>query len=118
MSSPALGSTAALDRPTPVATVASVRPSTPPGAPAAPLAPEAQVPEAPRSLFEEPAPRAAVVSLVIARLLSSLLYGVTPTDPATYGGVAALMSGIVLLASAWPAWRATRVDPIRTLKAE
>jgi putative ABC transport system permease protein len=54
----------------------------------------------------------------IARAMTSLLYGVTSTDPATYAGVAALMLGMVLLASAWPAWRAARVDPIRTLKAE
>jgi putative ABC transport system permease protein len=54
----------------------------------------------------------------IARAMTSLLYGVTSTDPATYGGVAALMLAMALVASAWPAWRATRVDPIRTLKAE
>jgi len=44
--------------------------------------------------------------------MTSLLYGVSPTDPATCGAVAALVASVV------PAWRATRVDPIRILKAE
>ena len=54
----------------------------------------------------------------LARAMASLLYGVTPTDPATYAGVALLMLAVALVASGLPAWRATRVDPIRTLKAE
>ncbi len=56
--------------------------------------------------------------LAMARAMTSLLYGVSPTDPATYAAVAALMLVVALVASAVPAWRATRVDPIRTLKAE
>ena len=54
----------------------------------------------------------------MARAMTSLLYGVSPTDPVTYAAVAGLMLAIAVLASAVPAWRATRVDPIRTLKAE
>jgi putative ABC transport system permease protein len=54
----------------------------------------------------------------LARAMASLLYGVTPADPATYAGVALLMLAVALAASGLPAWRATRVDPIRTLKAE
>ncbi len=54
----------------------------------------------------------------IARSMASLLYGVSPTDPWTYASVAALLLVIALAASAWPAWRATRVDPILTLRAE
>jgi ABC-type lipoprotein release transport system permease subunit len=50
--------------------------------------------------------------------MASLLYGVTATDPVTYARVALSMLAIALGASAWPAWRATRVDPIRTLKAD
>ncbi|HET9314063.1 MAG TPA: FtsX-like permease family protein, partial [Vicinamibacteria bacterium] len=56
--------------------------------------------------------------LAISRAMRSLLYGVTATDPLTYGGVAALMLVIAVLATAWPAWRATRVNPIQALKAE
>ena len=58
------------------------------------------------------------LGFVMARGMTSLLYGVSPTDPATYAAVAALMVVVALVASAVPAWRATRVDPIRTLKAE
>jgi ABC-type antimicrobial peptide transport system permease subunit len=54
----------------------------------------------------------------LARAMASLLYGVTPTDPATYAGVALLMLAVALVASGLPAWRATRVDPIRTLKTD
>jgi ABC-type antimicrobial peptide transport system permease subunit len=58
------------------------------------------------------------LGFAMARAMTSLLYGVSPTDPATYGAVAGLMLAIALVASAVPAWRATRVDPIRTLRAE
>ena len=56
--------------------------------------------------------------LAISRAMRSLLYGVTATDPLTYAGVAALMLAVAMLATAWPAWRATRVNPILALKAE
>jgi predicted permease len=56
--------------------------------------------------------------LAISRAMRSLLYGVTATDPLTYGGVAALMLTVAVLATAWPAWRATRVNPMLALKAE
>ena len=49
--------------------------------------------------------------------LSSLLFGVEARDPVTMFGVAALLAVIGLLASALPAWRASRVDPSRTLRA-
>jgi hypothetical protein len=58
------------------------------------------------------------LGFAMARAMTSLLYGVSPTDPATYAAVAAVMVVVALVASAVPAWRATRVDPIRTLKAE
>ena len=54
----------------------------------------------------------------MARAMTSLLYGVSPTDPVTYAAVTGLMLAIAVVASAVPAWRATRVDPIWTLKAE
>jgi hypothetical protein len=49
--------------------------------------------------------------------LSSLLFGVEARDPVTMFGVAALLAVIGLLASALPAWRASRIDPSRTLRA-
>jgi ABC-type antimicrobial peptide transport system permease subunit len=54
----------------------------------------------------------------VARLMRSVLHDVAPTDPATFVFVAVTLPAIALLASAVPAWRATRVDPIVALKAE
>ena len=57
-------------------------------------------------------------AFALTRLMSSLLYGVAPTDPITYAGVAAMLVGIAAVASWIPALRATRVDPIIALRAE
>jgi putative ABC transport system permease protein len=53
-----------------------------------------------------------------ARLLDALLFGVTPVDAATYGGVLLLFLLVGLLAAYLPARRATRVDPLAALAAE
>jgi len=55
---------------------------------------------------------------VLARLMTSLLFGVSPTDPLTYAAVT-LGLGLVVLAASWiPARRAARVDPVLALRAE
>ncbi|MBL8981482.1 MAG: FtsX-like permease family protein, partial [Gemmatimonadetes bacterium] len=53
-----------------------------------------------------------------ATLLQAILYEVTPTDVVTYVGVAALLLGISALASALPARRASRLDPVSALRSE
>jgi len=57
-------------------------------------------------------------STAAARVLSGLLYGVTPTDPLTYAAVALLFLLVAMLASWIPAWRASRVDPVIALRHE
>ncbi len=54
----------------------------------------------------------------LTRVLSSMLYGVAPTDVGTFGGVAVLLALIAALACYVPARRATKVDPIIAVKAE
>src|SRR5262249_287450 len=53
-----------------------------------------------------------------SRLLSGLLYGVSPTDPQLYGGLSLLLSIIALTACYLPARRATRIDPMMVLRYE
>jgi putative ABC transport system permease protein len=58
------------------------------------------------------------VGSALARLMSSLLFGVKPWDPVTIVLVAALLSGVTLLATYLPARRASRVDPMVALRYE
>jgi len=50
--------------------------------------------------------------------LSSLLFGVEARDPLTLVGVASLLALIAVVASVLPAWRASRIEPSRSLRAE
>jgi ABC-type antimicrobial peptide transport system permease subunit len=53
-----------------------------------------------------------------SRALRSVLFDVEPSDPATFVSVAATLVVVALLASLLPAWRASRVDPVRVLGSE
>lgn len=59
-----------------------------------------------------------VIAFAVTRFLRSLLYGLSPTDPITFAGIALLLVGVALAASYLPAWRATRIDPVEALRAE
>jgi predicted permease len=58
------------------------------------------------------------LALLATRLLRSLLYEVTASDPVTFVGVVALLAAVALVASWIPARRAARVDPTVTLRAD
>jgi ABC-type antimicrobial peptide transport system permease subunit len=58
------------------------------------------------------------VALALGRVVSSLIYGVRPTDPLTFATVASLLIAVGILATIVPAYRATRVEPVRTLRDE
>jgi ABC-type antimicrobial peptide transport system permease subunit len=57
-------------------------------------------------------------ALALGRFVSSLIYGVKATDIATYTSVSLLLVLVSLLASLLPAYRATRVQPVTTLREE
>jgi predicted permease len=58
------------------------------------------------------------IAFSAARVLNSMLFGLTGTDAATYAGVLLAVTPIVVLAAAVPAWRAAHADPVVALRAE
>lgn len=59
-----------------------------------------------------------VLALVLAKLMKSLLYEVSTTDPVTLVTVCLLLAAVALLACFWPALKATRFDPMAALRYE
>ena len=55
---------------------------------------------------------------MITRLLSGMLYGIRPSDMVTFATVTALLVLVSLIASAVPAYRAARLDPMETLREQ
>jgi putative ABC transport system permease protein len=54
----------------------------------------------------------------VAFTMESVLYGLSPTDPLTIGSVVALLSIVTITATALPAWKASRIDPVVALRSE
>ena len=57
-----------------------------------------------------------VVSMVVANLISSMLFGTDPTDPLTFVGMIVLLGGVAVLAGYVPARRASRINPMVALR--
>jgi len=58
------------------------------------------------------------IALPVSRFASTLLYGVSPSDPLTYTVIAVLLMAVAFLACYVPARRATRIDPLVALRFE
>jgi len=55
-------------------------------------------------------------ALAVSRVVARLLFGLSTTDPATFGSVGAILLFVALIASLIPAWRASRLDPLVALR--
>jgi ABC-type lipoprotein release transport system permease subunit len=59
-----------------------------------------------------------MVALGAARIMRHLIWGISPTDTATFAGVCGLFLVVAAVASLLPAWRITRLNPAATLRNE
>ncbi|MGH9712787.1 MAG: ABC transporter permease [Candidatus Acidiferrales bacterium] len=59
-----------------------------------------------------------ITAAIVMRLMASLLFGVSPMDPVTYGAAALSVVGVAWLASYLPSRRAATIDPVKALRAE
>jgi ABC-type antimicrobial peptide transport system permease subunit len=59
-----------------------------------------------------------IAAVLLTQLMAAMLFGVTTTDPATFGAAAALLMGTAVIASWIPARRASKVDPLDALRAD
>lgn len=59
-----------------------------------------------------------VGAFLLSRLLTSLVYGISTTDPVTFIGVPMILGAVALLANYIPALQATRIDPMKALRVE
>ncbi|HLK63341.1 MAG TPA: ABC transporter permease [Bryobacteraceae bacterium] len=59
-----------------------------------------------------------LVAVVLTRFLAAFLYQVEATDLLTFAVVVALVTAVAAIATAFPAWRATRIDPVKSLRAD
>jgi putative ABC transport system permease protein len=55
-------------------------------------------------------------ALAVSRVVAGLLYGITPTDVPTFGGVSLVLVVVALVACGVPAFRASRLDPVVALR--
>jgi putative ABC transport system permease protein len=59
-----------------------------------------------------------IAALASAKVMSTLVFGVSASDPLTLAAVGATLALVALMASLMPAYRALRLDPVKVLRAE
>jgi putative ABC transport system permease protein len=59
-----------------------------------------------------------IAAFLVTRVMASLLFGITATDPVTFVGISLILLAVAILASYIPALRATKVDPLIALRAQ